>query len=95
MVAVIRKNREGVVLDYGDPGAAHRHHADYKHHPDDPQRLALIAAEREVLTLRVIAEHAEFSEIAMTRITDALNIIQRALELKRPDVGLSRPRVWS
>jgi hypothetical protein len=95
MAAVIRKNREEVLLDYGDPSDLGRHHSELKHQPDDRKRMALIAAEREILTLRIIAEHAEFSDIAMTRIVDALTTIQRALKLMRPSLGLHVYKAWT
>jgi hypothetical protein len=55
---------------------------------DDRHRSALIKAERELHAIEIILDHVELSEIAQTRLADALNAIYRALELKRPALGL-------
>lgn len=90
--AQIEFDHAGVRLDYGDPGAKHAFHDDQRLKISDRRRLALIAAERSVLTLRVIADHLEISDIGKARIDAELDTIQRELEVRRPALGLNRPQ---
>jgi hypothetical protein len=87
--AIVRRDHHGVVLRYVDPGELRAHHSDRRLQVSDRQRAALVAAERECLVLRVIAEHLDVSDIGMNRIDDALSIIRRALNSLRPGFGLS------
>lgn len=64
------------------------HHVEQRHCPSDRERARLLRAERACLTLRVLAEHMELSDIAMTRVLDELHAIQRALSLKRSRLGM-------
>jgi hypothetical protein len=85
------RNHEGVLLDYGDPGALRDYHREHKPQANDRERVELLKAERELLTLRVIVDHLDISNIGITRIHDALQQIQRALAAKRPRLGMSPP----
>jgi hypothetical protein len=85
---IVTRDRHGVVLRYS-PGRLRPHHVERQPQVSDRRRNNLIAAERELLSLQIIAEHLDVSDIGMTRIHDALNTIRRALDLKRPSLGLA------
>jgi hypothetical protein len=87
MSAVIRRNHEGVVLRYTDPADLQPHHVERRSQVSDSQRSALIKAECELLTLWIIAEHIDISDIGMRRIADAIETIRRGLEAKRREYG--------
>ena len=83
-----RRNHEGVILDYGDPGERCVIHVNPRPDVSDTRRIALIKAERELLTLWILAEHLDISDIGRTRIADALEVIRLGLEVKRHDYGM-------
>jgi hypothetical protein len=89
MSAVLKRDDHGVLLNYGDPGAKHRHHVEQRPQVADRQRMQLLKAERSLLTIWVIAENLNLSDIAMTRIADELETIRRALDIKRRDYGMA------
>jgi hypothetical protein len=89
MSAVIQRNHEGVVLRYADPTVLRAHHVEQRPQVADRQRVQLIKAERSLLTLWVIAENLNISDIGMTRIADELETIRRALDIKRRDYGMA------
>jgi hypothetical protein len=89
MTAVVARNHHGVLLRYADPSVLRPHHVEQRPQISDGRRAALIRAERELLTLRIIADHLDLSSIALTRIGDALESIRVALEVKRRDYGMS------
>jgi hypothetical protein len=86
---IILRDRNGVLLRYSDPSVRRQHHDERKLQPGDRERMALLRAERACLTIMVIGEHV-LSDIAMTRLLDELHAIQRALDLKRPRLGMPR-----
>lgn len=88
---IFRRDQNGVVLRYY-PDRLGAHHKQRVLHAPDSQRLALIKAERELVILEIIFDHLELSGVAQTRLADALNAIYKALELKRPKLGLSGGR---
>ncbi len=89
MSAVIeRRNDEGVILRY-HPDQLGPHHLERRPQVADRQRMQLLKAERSLLTLWVIAENLNLSDIAMTRIADELETIRRALDTKRRDYGMA------
>jgi hypothetical protein len=88
MSAVIRRNSEGVVLRYADPSVLRPHHTERRHQISDRERCALVAAERELLTMAVIFDHLEISGIARNRLEAGLHRIRAALDLRRPDYGM-------
>jgi hypothetical protein len=85
---IILRDRNGVFLRYSDPSVRRLHHDERRPQPSDRERMALLRAERACLTLMVLAEHLDLSDIALTRINDELCAIQRALDLKRPRLGM-------
>jgi hypothetical protein len=89
MNAIVVRDNYGVLLRYGDPGDLRDVHRQRKPQPSDRQRISLLKGERELLTLRIIADHLDLSDIALTRIDDALEAIRVALEFKRRDYGMS------
>lgn len=89
--AVIRTNADGVVLNFGDPGEPHPFHRDQTPRISDAERAALIAADAAVLTLLIIAEHLDLSGAALTRVCEALWLIEVALDAKRLRYGMPRP----
>ena len=86
MSAVFRDAR--AVFDYIDPAARRPHHDERRQEPTDRERMRLIKAERELLTLQIIADHLDLSDIALTRIADALEAIRLALQVKRRQLGM-------
>jgi endonuclease/exonuclease/phosphatase family metal-dependent hydrolase len=84
---IVTRDRHGVVLRYL-PDRLGPHHTEQRPQVSDRRRLALIKAEREWLTLRIVADHLDISDIGRTRIDDALEAIRVALEFKRQDYGM-------
>lgn len=84
-----RRNQEGVILVYGDHGQPHPYHTETRPHISDSRRIALLKAERELLVLRILADHLDLSDIALTRINDSLEAIRLGLEVKRRDYGMA------
>jgi hypothetical protein len=87
---LIRRTREGVVLRYADPTVLRPHHIERKHQPGDVPRCQLIEAEFQLGRLEIICECADFSDIALERIYQALETIRSALESIRPSLGMER-----
>jgi hypothetical protein len=85
---IVTRNSAGVVLRYTDPSVRRPHHVERKPQVSDSERIALIKAERELLTLQIIADHLGLSEIGMTRVSDALEAIRLALGVKRRQYGM-------
>jgi hypothetical protein len=83
---VVTRNREGVWLRYS-PDKVGRHHVERRPQPSDCERIALLKAERACLTIRIIGEHV-LGDLGMRRLLDELRAIQRALDLKRPALGM-------
>ena len=81
-------NDEGVVLDYPDPAERRLHHDERKSQPNDLERVAIIKAERALILLQTIAEHADLNEYAVMRIEEALDDVYEALQLKRRECGM-------
>ena len=86
MSGVFRDSR--AVFDYIDPSMRRQHHDERKLQPSDRERTRLIKAERELLTLQIIADHLDLSDIALTRIADALEAIHLALQVRRRQYGM-------
>jgi hypothetical protein len=84
---IVTRNSAGVVLRYADPSVRRAHHDSRQIQPTDRERVALLRAERACLTILIIGEMV-LSDIAMTRLLDELHAIQRALDLKRPRLGM-------
>jgi hypothetical protein len=84
---IVRRDAHGVVLRYY-PDRLGPHHTERKRHPSDRERMDLLRAERACLTILIIGEMV-LSDIAMTRLLDELHAIQRALNLKRPKLGMA------
>jgi hypothetical protein len=82
----IVRNYEGVVLRYSDPSV--RRHDEQRPQVSDRARMRLIKAERELLTLQILTDHLELSDIALTRISDALEAIRLGLQVKRRQYGM-------
>jgi hypothetical protein len=82
------RNAEGVILRY-HPDQRGPHHVERRPQVADRQRMQLLKAERSLLSLWVIAENLNLSDIALTRIADELETIRKALEIKRRDYGLA------
>ena len=53
--------------------------------------MQLLAAQRHLSAIEIIAEHADLSDRALDRICFATNAIRAALDLKRQELGL-QPR---
>ena len=87
---MITRDRNGVVLRYADPSVRLPHHDTRQIQTSDRERMRLIKAERELLTLQIIADHLGLSEIGMTRVSDALEAIRVALEVKRRQIGMPK-----
>ena len=87
---IVVRGDDGRLRRYPDPSVLRSYHIEHKSQPLDRERCAVIAAERELTTLRIIAEHLDVSNVGMTRILDSLRIIQRALEMKRPALGMNQ-----
>jgi hypothetical protein len=85
---LVLRNHEGVTLRYPDPGVQRTHHVEQRPQVSDIRRNTLLKAERELLTLRIIADHLEISDVGMTRIAEALEAIRLGLEVKRRDYGM-------
>jgi len=80
-----------VILRYVDPSVRRPHHIERKRHPSDQERNSIIRAEAELRVLDIIFDHLELSDVARTRIDNAMLVIYRALQLKRPGLGLDQP----
>jgi hypothetical protein len=91
VAAVIRRTKEGFVRRYDDGSTLRPFHVELRPQPTDRERLELIEAERELLTLSIIAEFAEISDLGKTRILMSLRVIRRALDSKRPRLGMDAP----
>jgi hypothetical protein len=89
MSDIILRDSRGVLLRYTDPSVLHAHIAEQRPQVSDRRRISLLKAERELLTLRIIADHLDLSNSALTRISDALEVIRVALEVKRRDYGMA------
>jgi DNA-binding NtrC family response regulator len=85
---VVVRDRNGVLLRYADPSVRRAQHHSRNAQPCDRERMSLIKAERELLTLQIVADHLDLSDIAMTRISDALQVIRIALQVKRREYGM-------
>jgi hypothetical protein len=85
---IILRDRNGVLLRYTDPSVRGPHHDARQVQPSDRERMRLIKAERELLTLQIIADHLGLSEIGQTRVADALEAIRLALQVKRRQYGM-------
>jgi hypothetical protein len=90
MSAVVRYDDNGVLLRYYHDELGPQHTAQ-KPQPSDAERIAVIAAERELVSIEIMFEHFDPSEIARSRFYDAVDIIYRALRLQRPKLGLQAP----
>lgn len=93
MSAIIRDDHD-VLLDYGDVGQLHDfHRRTQPNAASDRERMVLLSAERELLTLRIIIDHiiddADFGGDALDRIYRSLNTIQRGLEMARSRMGMA------
>jgi hypothetical protein len=88
MSDIILKNQQGVVLRYTDPSVRRPHHDSRKLQPGDRERMRVLKAERELITLEIISEHLDLSDIALTRVADALEAIRLALQVKRRQFGM-------
>lgn len=86
---IIQRNDEGVVLRYADPSVLRPHHSEQRPQVSDRRRNALIAAERELLTMAVIFDYLDLSGIARTRLDDGLQRIRRALNIRRSDYSMA------
>jgi hypothetical protein len=89
MSAVMRRDDHGVILRYADPTVLRAHHVEQRPQVSDTRRIALIKAERELLTLRIIADYLDLSDLARNRIADSLETIRIGLEVKRRDYGMA------
>jgi hypothetical protein len=95
---IVRLDEHGVVLRYVDPTVRRAHHDSRAAQPDDLQRVAILKAERALTLIQIITQHADFSDYAISRLEDALEAIQEALQLKRRECGMyteSAHEVWS
>lgn len=92
MSAVMLRDQHGVVLRYADPAVLRPHHLEQRPHVSDRRRIALLKAECELLTFQIIVEHLELSDIALTRMSDALDAIRVALAVTRRDYGMHHGR---
>jgi hypothetical protein len=88
--AYFHRDQYGVLLRYPSPADARAHHRDQRPQVSDARRIHLIEAERELRVVKLIVDHGEFSDLAFTRIDDALSTIKRALNSLRPALGLRR-----
>jgi hypothetical protein len=86
--ADVRYDDSGVLLRYPGHDVARRYHVEQRPQPSDRERIDLIEAEREFLALTVIAECLDISDHGRSRVYVALATIQRALALKRRNVGM-------
>jgi hypothetical protein len=91
MSAIVRRNREGVLLRY-DPSALRAHHIERKPQRSDRERIAVIEAEHELIVQEIIFEHLDLSDIARTRLDDGLRAIYRGLHVRRRRLGMSLAR---
>jgi hypothetical protein len=87
---VVRRNHEGVLLNYGDPTELRPYHVLQKPQPSDRERIAIIKAERGLIVLEIIFDCLDLSDIASTRIADELRAIYRALQVRRRRLGMPR-----
>jgi hypothetical protein len=58
----------------------------------DADAVAVLDGEREAQTVAILCAHAGLTDLALDRIHAALAAIRRALNLKRPAVGLPARR---
>jgi hypothetical protein len=86
--AIVRRNREGVILNYGDPTELRPYQVLQKQQPGDGERCAIIRAEDGLIVLEIIFEHLDLAEIARTRVDDELCAIYRGLQVTRRRLGM-------
>jgi hypothetical protein len=91
--AIVRRDAHGVLLRYADPAVLRRHHVEQIPRASDSERIALIAAEKALRALEIIAEHLDVSDLGMSRFRRALAVVRIALEAKRSALGLQQPAV--
>lgn len=77
-----RRNDDGVLLDYGDPGELRAYHLSCRPLSSDQERIAVVQAQHELIVLEIILEHLELSDIATARVSGVLATIRDALQLK-------------
>ena len=87
MHEIVRHDDNGVLLRY-HPDRLGRHHVEQRAQPTDAERIALIKAEKGLADLVIILDHLSLSDTAINRLDDALHAIYKALQLKRPRLGL-------
>lgn len=80
---------DGVLLDYGDPGAKHPYHEDNTPKVTDQQRADLVAAETMLCSLRLMFECCGFPEITLRRVDLRIEGIRRSLDWQRVQFGLT------
>jgi hypothetical protein len=85
---IVHLDDRGVVLRYADPGARRPHHDERTAQPGDLLRVAILKAERALVLLQTIAEHADINEYAQMRIEEALDDLHEALQIKRRQFGM-------
>ena len=85
--AIYRRDRHGVILRYEVDRPLP---SSVKSQASDRARIALIRAERELAILEIIFDHLELSDLARTRLASAVDAVYRALEVKRPALGLAK-----
>jgi hypothetical protein len=85
---IVRLDDSGVLLRYPDPTVRRAHHDERKAQPDDLERVAILRAERALILLQTIAEHADLNEHAVMRIEEALDDVYAALQIKRRQFGM-------
>jgi hypothetical protein len=86
---IVRLDDRGVLLRYPDPTVRRAHHDTRTAQPGDLLRVAILKAERALVLLQTIAEHADLNEYAVMRIEEALDDVYEALQLKRRECGMS------
>jgi hypothetical protein len=60
-----------------------------RHQLSDPQRIAVIKAERELVTLEIILEHLDLSDVARDLLRYSVHCVRRALRVQRQQAGLN------
>ncbi len=70
-------------------GDAQPFHTVQTEQASDGERMVLIAADRALVRISTIVEYCSISDLGVSRIIDALSTIKRALDLKRPRLGLA------
>ncbi len=89
---VIRRNAEGVLLNYGDAGALRPFHLEQRPRRLDGERAALLHAERALLRLELILNHLDgtVSCVGIEEMLDAVWLIRRSLDLTRAELDMRR-----